>query len=185
MRHVSRTHRVALDWLFDRTKLEPMIEVEYVDTKNQLADATPSPNGRERTIYGMISRGQSRFVDEVNAELGSSAELLSELQKAQGKEPCMAQSKTSIQETGAAHVTSQTTIKEICADTLSVFPGQASLFTQRTIPTNEKKWQAIPVNSSYGRALSIAVSKVVTRMVRPYDQDGGEDKMPHCFVGTP
>ena len=38
MRHVSRTHRVALDWLFDRINLDPKIQVEYVDTKNQLAD---------------------------------------------------------------------------------------------------------------------------------------------------
>ena len=36
-RHVS-THRVALDWLFDRITLEPMIQIKYVDTKNQLAD---------------------------------------------------------------------------------------------------------------------------------------------------
>ena len=34
MRHVSRTHRLALDWLLDRIKL---------DTKNQLAD-TPTGN---------------------------------------------------------------------------------------------------------------------------------------------
>ena len=26
MRHVSRTHRVALDWLFDRSKLDPKIQ---------------------------------------------------------------------------------------------------------------------------------------------------------------
>ena len=38
MRHVSRTHRVALDWLFDRIKLEPKIQIKYVDTKNQHAD---------------------------------------------------------------------------------------------------------------------------------------------------
>ena len=38
MRHVSRTHRVALDWLFDRINLEPKIRIKYVDTKNQLAD---------------------------------------------------------------------------------------------------------------------------------------------------
>ena len=37
-RHVSRTHRVALDWLFDRTNLDPKIQIKYVDTKNQLAD---------------------------------------------------------------------------------------------------------------------------------------------------
>ena len=33
MRHVSRTHRVALDWLFDRINLDPKIQVKYVDTK--------------------------------------------------------------------------------------------------------------------------------------------------------
>ena len=38
MRHMSRTHRVALDWLFDRINLEPKIQIKYVDTKNQLAD---------------------------------------------------------------------------------------------------------------------------------------------------
>ena len=38
MRHVSRTHRVALDWLFDRIKLDPKIQIKDVDTKNQLAD---------------------------------------------------------------------------------------------------------------------------------------------------
>ena len=38
MRHVSRTHRVALDWLFDRINLDSKIHIKYVDTKNQLAD---------------------------------------------------------------------------------------------------------------------------------------------------
>ena len=38
MRHVSRTHRVAIDWLFDRINLEPKIQIKYVETKNQLAD---------------------------------------------------------------------------------------------------------------------------------------------------
>ena len=38
MRHVSRTHRVALDWLFDRINLDPKIQIKYSDTKNQLAD---------------------------------------------------------------------------------------------------------------------------------------------------
>ena len=38
MRHVSRTHRVALDWLFDRINLDTKIQIRYIDTKNQLAD---------------------------------------------------------------------------------------------------------------------------------------------------
>ena len=36
MRRVSRTHRVALDWLFDRINLDPKIQIKYIDTKNQL-----------------------------------------------------------------------------------------------------------------------------------------------------
>ena len=38
MRHVSRTHRVALDWLFDRINLDPKVQIKYVESKNQLAD---------------------------------------------------------------------------------------------------------------------------------------------------
>ena len=38
MRHVARTHRVALDWLFDRINFDPKIQIKYIDTKNQLAD---------------------------------------------------------------------------------------------------------------------------------------------------
>ena len=38
MRHVSRTHRVALDSLFDRINLDLQIQIKYIDTKNQLAD---------------------------------------------------------------------------------------------------------------------------------------------------
>ena len=84
-------------------------------------------------------------------------QLLSELQKAEGREPCLAQSKTSIQETGA--------------DTLAVSPSQASFFTQIPILMTERKWKVITVNSSYGGALPTAISKTVTRMVRHYDHD--------------
>ena len=37
MRRVSRTHRVALDRLFERINLDPKIQIKYIDTKNQLA----------------------------------------------------------------------------------------------------------------------------------------------------
>ena len=38
MRRVSRTHRVALDMLFDRINLDPKIQIKLVDTKNPLAE---------------------------------------------------------------------------------------------------------------------------------------------------
>ena len=44
MRHVSRYHRVALDWLFDRINLDPKIQIKYIDTKNQLADILTKGN---------------------------------------------------------------------------------------------------------------------------------------------
>ena len=38
MRHVSRTDRVALDWLFNSINVDPHIQINHVDTGNQLAD---------------------------------------------------------------------------------------------------------------------------------------------------
>ena len=38
MRHVARTHRVDLDWLFERIRDDPGIFLKYVNTKEQLAD---------------------------------------------------------------------------------------------------------------------------------------------------
>ena len=37
LRHVGRTHRVDLDWLFERIMKDPGIFVKYVGTKEQLA----------------------------------------------------------------------------------------------------------------------------------------------------
>ena len=44
MRHVLRTHRVALDWLFDRINLDSKIQIRYIDTKHQLADILTKGN---------------------------------------------------------------------------------------------------------------------------------------------
>ena len=44
MRHVSRTHRVALDWLFDRINLDSGVQIRYIDTKHQLADILTKGN---------------------------------------------------------------------------------------------------------------------------------------------
>ena len=44
MRHVSRTHRVALDWLFDRINLDPKIQIRYIDSKHQIANILTKGN---------------------------------------------------------------------------------------------------------------------------------------------
>ena len=43
-RHVSRTHRVALDWFVDRINLNTKIQIKHIDTKNQLADILTKGN---------------------------------------------------------------------------------------------------------------------------------------------
>ena len=37
-RHVARTHRVDLDWLFERIQEDPGIRMKFCPTKEQLAD---------------------------------------------------------------------------------------------------------------------------------------------------
>ena len=74
---------------------------------------------------------------------------------------------TSIQETGAIHVSSSSRNKEICANALNILPAEESFYTKRTIPTNVKKWKVIPAHSRDGGSLAIAVSEMVTRMMRP------------------
>ena len=44
MRAVSRTRRVAFEWLFDRINLDPKIQIKYTDTKHQLADILTKGN---------------------------------------------------------------------------------------------------------------------------------------------
>ena len=44
MRHVSGTHRVAFDLLFDNNNLDPKIQIKYVDSKHQLADMLTKGN---------------------------------------------------------------------------------------------------------------------------------------------
>ena len=36
--HFSRTHRDALDWLYDKINLDPKIRIKYIDTENQLGE---------------------------------------------------------------------------------------------------------------------------------------------------
>ena len=47
--HVSRTLRLALDWLFDRCNLDAGIHIQFVDTTRQIADVlTESSFAREQ-----------------------------------------------------------------------------------------------------------------------------------------
>ena len=89
MRHVSRTHRVALDWLFDRINLEPKIQIKYIDTKNQLADILTKGNfTRDEWNHLLCLFNISHFSSTVCSEVMSKKS-----QKDSGEERVTAKSK--------------------------------------------------------------------------------------------
>ena len=137
-----------------------------------LENAIPSPNDGERTSQVMISKKRLGSWMKITFPIPNSDQVQNySLNFRNLKELCLTKSKTRNQETGAVHVTSPTGIKETCADTSALIPSKRLFYTQRTLLTTKRKWKVNPANSSYGGALSIVVSKMVTRMVRHYDQD--------------
>ena len=89
MRHVSRTHRVALDWLFDRINLDPKIQIKYIDSKNQLADILTKGNfTRDECNHLLCLFNISHFSSTV-----CSAAMAKRFQQDSGEERVTAKSK--------------------------------------------------------------------------------------------
>ena len=72
MRHVSRTHRVALDWLLGGIKMDPKIQIKYVDSKNQLADSLTEGNLKRDEWSHLL-----RLFNIMNFSMFSSSHFLS------------------------------------------------------------------------------------------------------------
>ena len=89
MRHVSRTHRVALGWLFDRINLDSKIQIKYIDTKNQLVDILTKGNStRDEWDHLMCLCNISHFSSTV-----CSAAMAKRFQQDSGEERVTAKSK--------------------------------------------------------------------------------------------
>ena len=98
MRHVSRTHRVALDWLFDRINLDPNIQMKYVDTKHQLADILTEGNftrdewGNLLHLFN-ISHFSSICCAKSSSLIGCTKTMAKRMQEQKGEERIAAKSK--------------------------------------------------------------------------------------------
>ena len=89
MRHVSRTHRVALDSLFDRINLDPKIQIKYIDTKNPVADMLTKGNfTRDEWNHLVCLFNISHFSSTVCSET-----MAKRLQQDSGKERVTAKSR--------------------------------------------------------------------------------------------
>jgi len=54
MRHILRTHRVDLDWMFERFLLDPALGMKYVNTKQQIGDILTKGSFSEKTWKDLL-----------------------------------------------------------------------------------------------------------------------------------
>ena len=89
MRHVSRTHRVALDWLFDRINLDPKIQIKYIDTKNQLADILTKLNFTRDEWNHLLNQesGEERVTAKSRPMMNLTARMLSVVSSSTSSNP--------------------------------------------------------------------------------------------------
>ena len=71
MRHVSRTHRVALDWLFDSINLDTKIQIKYIDTKKTTRRHLPKKGNFTRDEWNhlvcLFNISHFSFINSVKA----------------------------------------------------------------------------------------------------------------------
>ena len=111
MRHVSRTHRVALDWLFGRINLDSKIQTKYIDTKNQLADIlTKGSFTRDEWNHLLCLFNMSHFSPTV-----CSAAMAKRSQQDSGEERVTAKSKPMMNlfARTPSHVSSSTSVSPV------------------------------------------------------------------------
>ena len=111
MRHISRTHRVALDWLFDRINLDPKIQIKYIDSKNQLADILTKGNfTRDEWNHLLCLFNISHFSSTVCSDT-----MAKRSQQDSGEERVTAKSKLMMNVTArtSSHVSSSTSVSPV------------------------------------------------------------------------
>ena len=156
MRHVSRTHRVALDWLFDRINLDPKIQIKYIDTKNQLADILTKGNfTREEWNHLLTLFNISHF-----SSTACIAAMAKRAQQESGEERVTAKSRPMM------NLTART--PSVVSSSASSNPVRTSYGYQdpeRSVPIDDRTVQLVETSRSdylqkdYGRSWSSQESK--------------------------
>ena len=143
MRHVSRTHRVALDGLFDRINLDPKIQIKYIDTKNQLADILTKGNfTRDEWNHLLCLFNNSHFSSTYCSEVMSER-----TQKDSGEERVTAKSKPMMNLVSRCSERNP----DVFASTASESPGKTRCESQ--LPLSSWAEQHLRTWICYGRLL--------------------------------
>ena len=143
MRHVSRTHRVALDWLFDRINLDPKIQIKYIDTKNQLADILTKGNfTRDEWNHLLTLFNISHF-----SSTACTAAMAKRAQQESGEERVTAKSRPMM------NLTART--PSIVSSSASSNPGRTSYGYQdpgKSVPSDDRTGKLVqPSRSDYSQ----------------------------------
>ena len=135
MRHVSKTHRVALDWCFDRINLDPKkFQIKYIDTKNQLADILTKGNfTRDEWNHLLCLFNISHFSSTVCSE-----KMAKRLQQDSGEEQVTAKSRP-MMSLVIARVPSNV------SSSTSVSPGKRNYGNQNPSSTTARKDRGDPM----------------------------------------
>ena len=139
MRHVSRTHRVALEWLFDRINLDPKIQIKYIDTKNQLADILTKGN---------FTRDEwNHLLNLFNISHFSSTSCIAEM------------AKRAQQESGEGRVTAKSRpVMNLTARTPSFVPSSASSNPGRISYGYQDPERSVPIDDRTGKPVETSRS---------------------------
>ena len=132
MRHVSRTHRVALDWLFYRINLDSKIQIKYIDTENQLADILTKGNfTRDEWNHLLNLFNISHFSSTVCSDT---------------------MAKRSQQDSGEERVTAKSRpIMNLIARTPSLVSSSTSVSPGKKHYGNQDPWKSVPGEDRSGR----------------------------------
>ena len=117
MRHVSRTHRVALGWLFDRIYLDPKIQIKYVDTKHQLADVLTMGNFTRDEWNNLLHLFYISHFNLICSQNFSCLETMAKwMQEEEGEERIVAKSKPTLNLVSHAATSSSTLKPSNCVE---------------------------------------------------------------------
>ena len=190
MRHVSRTHRVALDWLFDRINLDSEIQIRYIDTKNQLADMLTEGNFTRdewnNLLYLFNISHFSPLCCSQNFSLTSCTKTMANrMQEQEGENRIVAKSKPTTMNLAVSVSTSSSTVQNPIASKspgILKAPCQKDGLSTRKLDAKEHTNQ--DAASSSQRWQKDVVLDVVTRKLVATEEDQEHLNYPEDSIST-
>ena len=173
MRHVSRTLRVALHWLFDRINLDSKIQIKYVDTKHQLADILTKRNFTRDEWSNLLHLFNisdcSLICCSQNFSLTSCSETMSNrVQKGEGR--IVAKSKPTLNLASLLSTNSSTVQSPIASKSAGILRAPCQNDWTSTGRLGAREFNQDPASSSQ-RWKKDAVLDVVTRKLVATEED--------------